>query len=185
MPVNEKTEMFEPVAVYKRTDSNGLDYWTTKEALNVESELKKIEHLKKFGKAAYEAAAAAITDHAESQETAHGLRDLKKMTEFVDYYGPLVSQTKDAQKELTMRLLLDGEPLDDVKDALGTSTPWLTIQAWAGKFTGVGGAKNFVNWVVPARLGKAIDEKVEEIAAKNREAKEKAEAKKAAKEKVA
>lgn len=153
--------LYEPQPVYQKTDSNGLDYWTTKPSLNLESELKKIEHLKKFGAAAYEGARAAINDHHDSQVTVNSLEDLKRISEFVNYYGPLVSQSKDAQKELTVKHIMEGTDLDAVKAALGNSTAWLVIQSWCAKFKGIGKEKKFVEWLIPATIGELINAKVE------------------------
>jgi hypothetical protein len=152
--------IIEPAKVYQRTDSNGLDYWTVRPSLNVESELRKIEHLKKFGAAAYEGARAAILSHHDSEKTADSLDDLARISEFVNYYGPLVNQSKEAQKNLTLAHLIAGTDLDEIKEAVGKPTSWLVIQSWAGKFTGIGNNRKFVEWLIPASIGKLIDEKV-------------------------
>lgn len=156
---------YKPLPVYRRTltvESTEVPQFTTKPSVNLESELKKIEHLKKSVPAAYSAAVAEIKSHAGSEATAESLADLKELSEFIDFWSPLVSQAKDSQKELTMKFLLDGKELDDLKNALGNSTPWLTIESWAGKFTGIGKDRKFVEWLVPTSLGEKISKKVEE-----------------------
>lgn len=155
---------YEPQTVYRRkltTNTEELPQFTVKPSVNLDSELKKVEHLKKYP-TAYDTAVAEIKAHAASEATAETVVDLKELSEFLDFYGPIINQAKDAQKELTMKLVLDGKDLDDIKGALGTSTSWLTVQSWAGKFTGIGKDREFIEWLVPESIGKALDKKVEE-----------------------
>lgn len=156
-------EIEEPKTVYVRAlpaVTEQYRQFSTKSASTVDRQLKDLEKFK--SSSFYEAMKAEILSQAATEEVATSLEDLSEVSRYLDVYATSVSQAKEAQRELTLALLSRGEDLDAVKEAVGNSTSWLTIESWAGKFTGIGKEKKFEYWKVDPELGEAIHAKVEE-----------------------
>lgn len=152
---------YEPKTVYRRTQTvdGDVPVYSFRGEFDVDAERAKNEHLKAYGGSLFDEAMKAVQAMADSQQKADSLEDLQELTDFLSKWESIVKDAKSARKELTLKLLIDGEDLDEVKKAVGKSTSWLTIQSWAGQFSGIGPKRKFVKWIVPKSIGEAINEK--------------------------